>query len=96
MPSAKGKQLYSRAIWMLPTVPAVGTAGGGAAAAGGGRAGAAAAAAAGVDAAAGGRRGDRTSSGEAGAEASDMFADQKSQKSAGFLCYRCKQRNWIT
>ena len=69
---------------MLPTVPAVGTAkrgaggggagGGGAGRAGGGRAGAAAAAA---SSATGGRGGVRTSSGDGGAECSDMVVDQK-------------------
>jgi hypothetical protein len=79
MPSAKGKKPYLQAIWRLPTVPAVETAGGGAGGgrAVGGRAGPAAGAAA--ASATGGRRGDRTSSGEGRAEASDMFVDQQIQ-----------------
>lgn len=39
MLSAKGKQLYLRPIWMLPTALAEGTAGAGAGSVGGGRAG---------------------------------------------------------
>jgi hypothetical protein len=76
MPSAKRKQPYLRAIWRLPTAPAVGTAGGGASRAG-----------AGTAAAAGGRGGVRTSSGEAGAEVSDIIMDQKNIESKGEVLY---------
>jgi len=63
MASAKEKQLYLQAVWMLPTVLAVGTARGGAAERAGGAGGSKAGSGrAGAGAAAG--LGDRTSSGE--------------------------------
>jgi hypothetical protein len=78
MSSAKEKQLYLQAIWMFHTVPAVRTARGGAGGRpGSGKAGPAAAAAAAAAFATRGRGGVRTSSGEAGADALDMFVDQK-------------------
>jgi hypothetical protein len=96
MPSANGKQLYLRAIWRLPTSPAVGTAGAGSAGAAGeaGEAGeAAGATAVGAGAGAGARaeagRGERTSNGEGGGRGVGHVYGSKASKTRCYIA--CKQ-----